>query len=338
MRGSAAADSAAPSADTADNPSRYVARDLDPVIVSDAIFDDPGYSPLDLYTNSHAPHASSDITFETASGTTPEGTPAVPVVASCPHAGRSYPASMLAAAQEPASALRGLEDFGVDCLLPGLAQAGITTLINRLARAYIDVNRDTDAVDASMFTGDVSTRPANHLVRAGYGLIPRLTATRKPIYAEKLPAAELQKRLRNVHTPYHTALTSLLDSTQTYFGEVLLVDMHSMPAFDRLNNRLADIICGDGFGMTLDRDTASAITGFFKERGLSITWNHPYAGGYITRAYGKAGSPRQSVQIEINRGLYMDGPARLDQARVAEVRDLFGAFGRFLAHYRTGAP
>lgn len=318
---SAVADNAAPSADTAMRPSGSVARDLDPVTVTDRMFDDPGYTPLNLYGGSGAAKAE----------------PASSVVASCPHAGRSYPANMLAAAQAPVSALRGLEDFGVDCLLPGLAEAGITTLINRLSRAYIDVNRDPAAIDASMFTGAVSTRPACHHVRAGYGLIPRLTAARKPIYADKLPAAEVDLRLRNVHTPYHAALTSLLDSATARFGRVLLVDMHSMPAFDRLNNRLADIICGDGFGTTLDRDTASAITGFFKDRGLSIAWNHPYAGGYITRKYGDANSQRQAVQIEINRGLYMDGPARLDQALVAELRDTISAFGQFLASQQRDA-
>lgn len=317
----AMADAAGRSADTALSPSGFAARDLDPVTVSDTMFDDPGYSPLDLYRGSGAG----------------DGAPTLPVVASCPHAGRSYPTGMLAATQEPVSALRGLEDFGVDCLLPGLAKAGIPTLINRLSRAYIDVNRDPAAVDASMFAGTVNARPACHHVRAGYGLIPRLTAARKPIYADRLPAAELETRLRNVHMPYHAALTSLLDNAVTCFGKVLLIDMHSMPAFDRLNNRLADIICGDGFGTTLDRDTAGAITSFFKERGLSIGWNHPYAGGFITRKHGAANSPRQSVQIEINRGLYMDGAARLDQPHVARLREMIGEFGTFIAAHQRDA-
>ena len=262
----AVADAAERSADTALSPSGFAARDLDPVTVSDTMFDDPGYSPLDLYRGSD----------------TGDGAPTVPVIASCPHAGRIYPASMIAATQEPVSALRGLEDFGADCLLPGLAEAGITTVINRMSRAYIDVNRDPTAIDASMFNGTVNARPACHHVRAGYGLVPRLTAVRKPIYADRLPAAELEMRLRNVHTPYHAALTSLLDNAVTGSGKVLLIDMHSMPAFDRLNNQMAGIICGDGFGTTLDRDIAGAITGFFKDRSLSIGWNHPYAGGFIT--------------------------------------------------------
>lgn len=322
----AAADSTAKAGDAVTTPSDSAARDLHPVTVSDTMFDDAGYTPLDIYGGGGG-----------GSGAAMDD-PSVSVVASCPHAGRSYPASMLAMAQEPVGALRGLEDFGVDCLLPRLADAGITTVINRFSRAYIDVNRDPAAIDASMFSSPVSTRPPCHHVRAGYGLIPRLTAARKQIYAGKLPATEIDARLARVHTPYHAALASMMDSTVNRFGKALLIDMHSMPAFDRLNNRMSDMIFGDAFGTTLDRDTAAAITSFFQKRGLSITWNHPYAGGFITRQYGTADSPRQSVQVEINRDLYMDGPARLNPSRVAELRDMIGEFGKFLvAHLRTSA-
>jgi N-formylglutamate amidohydrolase len=320
MSETAAADGANEPAGAASTPSGFAARDLDPVTVSDTMFDDPGYSPLDLYDSAQAD----------------AGDLSAPVVASCPHAGRSYPASMLAASKEPVSALRGLEDFGVDCLLPGLAAAGVTTVVNRFSRAYIDVNRDPAAVDSSMFSAPVSTRPPCQHVRAGYGLIPRLTATRKPIYAGKLDPTEISTRLGNVHTPYHAALTSMMDQAVSRFGKVLLIDMHSMPAFDRLNNRLADIICGDGFGTTLDRDMADAITGFFRDRGFSIDWNHPYAGGFITREYGKADSQRQAVQIEINRGLYMDGSTRLNQPRVAGLRDTIAEFGQCLTSHCRG--
>ena len=111
---------------------------------------------------------------------------------------------------------------------------------------------------------------------------------------------------------------------------VLLVDFHSMPGFDRLNNALPDIILGDGYGATLDRKTADAVTGFFRKQGLSVTWNHPYAGGHITRNYGDARTPRQALQVEINRGLYMHGTDRLDGGRASALCDTITSFGAFL--------
>jgi len=300
-------------------------RDLAPVIIHDSIFDNPDYSPLDVYGGAE------DGGARTSPDSSPKPYPALPVVISCPHAGRGYPAGMLAAAAVPVTALRGLEDFGVDCLLPDLVAAGLTMVINRVARAYIDVNRDAAAIDPLMFSHRVKARPPCHHVRAGYGLLPKLTANRKPIYRDKLDIGEIDLRVARIHTPYHSTIASLCDAALARHGRSLLIDMHSMPAYDRLNNRLPDIICGDGHGTTIDRDMAGAISGFFQDQGLSVAWNHPYAGGYITRSNGAAGTPRQALQIEINRGVYMDGPSRLDAGRVAATRAGMGAFGRFLA-------
>ena len=133
-----------------------------------------------------------------------------------------------------------------------------------------------------------------------------------------------------VHTPYHTALQRLTDKAMQQHSQVLLVDFHSMPGQDRMNNALPDIIFGDGHGTTLDRATADAVSGFFKDAGLSVGWNHPYAGGHITRSNGDAHSARQALQIEINRNLYMDGPGRLDSQRTLGLRETISAFGAFL--------
>ena len=287
---------------------------LPPVILGDALLADPGYRPFDIFDGGDAPAA---------------------VIASCPHAGRGYPASMLQATALPIEALRGLEDFGVDCLLPDLCASGITTLVNRLARAYLDVNRNARALDSTMFDGRVSARPPCHHVRAGYGLIPKLTATRKPIYDSKLNGTEADARTAIAHTPYHAALAGLVESAMKRHNHVLLVDFHSMPGYDRLNNALSDIILGDGYGATLDRPTADAVTGFFREAGLSVSWNHPYAGGHITRSNGDARTQRRALQVEINRGLYMNGTDRLDPQRALTLRQTMAAFGRFLANHAS---
>ena len=283
---------------------------LPPVVVADTLLEDPGYDTFDIYESAAIQSA---------------------VVASCPHAGRGYPAGMLAAASLPVEALRGLEDFGVDCLLPGLATVSIPTLVNRISRAYLDVNRDPSALDSAMFEGKVAAAKPCHHVRAGYGLIPKLTAARKSIYARRLDAAEASRRTAIVHTPYHAALARLTSAAMQQHGHVLLVDFHSMPGQDRMNNALPDIIFGDGHGTTLDRATADAVSGFFKDAGFSIGWNHPYAGGHITRNNGDARSARQALQIEINRNLYMDGPTQLNRHRTLALRETISAFGAFLA-------
>jgi N-formylglutamate amidohydrolase len=44
----------------------------------------------------------------------------------------------------------------------------------------------------------------------------------------------------------------------------------------------------------------------FSELGYSVTRNKPYAGGFITEHYGRPLKGLHAVQIEINRGLYVD--------------------------------
>jgi len=309
------------------------------VIVNNQVLDDPGYQPIDFY-------GQSGIT---------------PVVASCPHAGRTYPAAMMRLTGQPVAGLRGLEDFGVDCLLGGLPATGICLLVNRLSRAYLDVNRNSTALDPSMFADNTApmkpvpdkrtgqhdgvskalaaiadARPDSH-VRAGYGLLPRLTATRQPIYRDRLPAEEAQHRINVIHTPYHAALDGLLQTAHGRFGQALLVDFHSMPAYDRQNTRLPDIVLGDGGGTTISKDTGTAIAKHLSATGLTVGWNHPYAGGHITRHYGDARGTRQALQIEINRDLYMDGPTRLNIDKSIKLAEIIGSLGTFMVALLTPA-
>ena len=134
--------------------------------------------------------------------------------------------------------LRGLEDFAVDRLLDGFTAHGATTVINRVARAYLDVSRATNALDPAMFDEEVDAPfPYGH-VQSGYGLLPRLTAERQNIYNCLLPVAEINRRIHQVHTPYHKALANLIDETTKRHGKTLLVDMHSMPDTDAFNRKL----------------------------------------------------------------------------------------------------
>lgn len=114
------------------------------------------------------------------------------VVLSSPHAGRVYPAEFIAASIADVNALRGLEDFGVDQLIGSVRDYGITCINNQISRAYIDVNRPVDALDNAMFTAPPAAAStaaaASRHVRAGYGLLPRLTAAREVIHRQLLPS------------------------------------------------------------------------------------------------------------------------------------------------------
>jgi N-formylglutamate amidohydrolase len=48
------------------------------------------------------------------------------------------------------------------------------------------------------------------------------------------------------------------------------------------------------------------IEAVLRERGYVVSRNKPYAGGFITEHYGNPAVGLHSVQLEVNRALYMD--------------------------------
>lgn len=263
------------------------------------------------------------------------------LVLSCPHAGRLYPADFVAASALALAALRDLEDYAVDWLIEGMIGHNITAITNHVGRAFLDVNRPADALDKIMFASSIDAAAPSRQVKAGYGLLPRLNAARMPIHNAPLSIDEARQRLEMVHAPYHRMLGETLDAALAQHGHYLLLDIHSMPQTDRLGRPLADFVLGDCLGTTIDAALGHKISRFITDHGFSVAWNKPYAGGHITCAYGRINSPRQSVQIEINRALYMTtspmpaSPAHNHMTLKADgaerVARMLGALGAMLA-------
>ncbi len=252
------------------------------------------------------------------------------VVVSCPHAGRNYPDNLVAVSIAKLEAMRDLEDFAVDKLLSGLDNTAIGGINNNIARAYLDVNRPKDAIDPRMFKEPITSAKQSGKVLAGYGLLPRLTGARAPIHANLLPAHEVPKRISLVYQPYHNQLKKLLDQAVKEHSYYMLLDCHSMPAKDQYNKALPDIILGDCNGQSLNPKIGKQIEDHIRASGFSLAWNTPYSGGFITSHYGVAASSGQSLQLEVNRSLYMTEPHRLDSNGTKRVTKLFTSLATYL--------
>jgi N-formylglutamate deformylase len=65
--------------------------------------------------------------------------------------------------------------------------------------------------------------------------------------------------------------------------------------------------------------------------GYSVSYNHPYKGVELVRRYGDPARHRHSLQIEVNRKLYMDeGTLELNEGFAALQRDLRSLIERLL--------
>ena len=253
-----------------------------------------------------------------------------PVVFASPHSGRAYPAQFVAQARLDLLRLRRSEDSCVDELFNAAPSCGAPLVRATFPRAFCDVNREKWELDPAMFDGPlpdwVNTTSAR--VGAGLGTIARIVASGEPIYRGKLPFEEARSRITGFWQPFHETLRGAIDETVARFGACLLVDCHSMPEVSQTSRDRVDIVLGDAHGTTCEpallRRLEQELTGL----GFRVRRNIPYAGGYITRHYGRPRENVHAVQIEICRSLYMN------EKRIEKLPD-FGAvqerMSRFVA-------
>lgn len=267
-----------------------------------------------------------------------------PLVLASPHSGDHYPADLLALTGLDLGSLRRSEDCYVDEIFGAGPEQGIPLLRARFARAYLDANREPFELDPGMFADPLPSyvNSRSQRVRIGLGTIARIVATGQTIYRGKLRFADALLRIENFYAPYHRALARLLDTTMARFGWYLLLDCHSMPSMTGGNGRQrTDFVLGDCHGTACHPDCIGVAQRFLMERGYVVLRNTPYAGGFTTSHYGRPRSGRNTLQIEINRSLYMNeitfartpGFVRLK----AEMRDLIAILAEMKPGMRGAA-
>ncbi len=246
----------------------------------------------------------------------------VPVVFASPHSGNLYPSSMVSALCVPLMDVRRTEDAFVDELFASAPARGAALLAARYGRSVVDLNRDPHELDPAMFHDGPPRACAlpTPRVEAGLGCLPRVGAKGEAIYGRLLSKAEGEERLAGIHDVYHNTLTALLDARRAIHGRALLIDCHSMPSVQPGRRNLPDIVLGDRFGSSCDPRLVNRLERAFRNHGLTVARNAPYAGGYTTRRYGRPKRGVHAIQIEINRGLYMDEQAITRSGRFASLR------------------
>ena len=145
-------------------------------------------------------------------------------------------------------------------------------------------------------------------VAGGLGTIARIVADGAEIYAQRLSVREGLNRIERYYKPYHHALRGLVEDTQRRFGLAVVIDCHSMPSsrITREGRRRPDFVLGDRYGTSCASIVTDVAQETLQRLGYVVARNKPYAGGYITEAYGATHDGRHALQIEINRALYMD--------------------------------
>ncbi len=231
-------------------------------------------------------------------------------VFSSPHSGTQYPADFLRETRLDRNEIRSSEDAFVDQLFAAAPDHGAPFLSATYPRAYVDLNRASDEIDPALVEG-ASKKANNPRIMAGLGVIPRVVAEGKPIRDGKISLAEAQRRLTEAYHPYHQCLQMLIDEQRQRFGMAILFDCHSMPhdaltSAPLVRGARPNIIVGDRFGAAAPRWLTDTTSDILTRLGFTVVRNAPFAGGYITRHYGRPSQNVFALQIEIDRALYMD--------------------------------
>ena len=229
----------------------------------------------------------------------------LPLLLSIPHAGRAYDKATLANAAQGRQALEVLEDPLVDRLCWRAIAAGFGAIVQNVPRAVIDCNRGEEEVDPAVIEG-VSPAPIGPRARYGLGLIPSRTFRHGALWRRRIDRTELKRRIDEVYRPYHQQIADTLDALAVRFGEVALIDCHSMP--HRAGQ--ADIVIGDRHGSSAASWFSAEAVRLAPAARFKIALNDLYAGGMIVARHGRPNAGIHALQLEIDRGTYLAGDGR----------------------------
>ena len=218
-----------------------------------------------------------------------------------------------------------------------------TTLIEAtFPRTYIDPNREEDDISPAMLAGEWP-QPLTPSVKTqqGLGLIwEKISQAGKstPMYERKLSVQEVQQRIERYWRPYHAALAQAIRWSVERFGGVWHINLHSMPSdvYQRLGTpekTLADFVLGDRDGTTCDPAFIQLIGNTLQSLGYSVAYNDPYKGVALIGRIGQPQYHRHSMQIEINRRIYLNEDTREPNAHFAQLQTDLQQVMREVARY-----
>ena len=269
-----------------------------------------------------------------------------PVIFDSPHSGTCYPDDFHYACSF--EDLKRCEDEMVDTLFSSTADLQASFLCALFPRSYIDANRAEDDIDIALLQGDWDGDIApTSRSDAGIGLIRRLIKPGVPVYGRLLKQDEIERRITKYYRPYHDALRGLIDEAHYMFGQVWHINCHSMPdstakprqpiGFSGRHRSSVDFVLGDRDGTSCDPAFTRALRDYIRKMGYSVAINDPFKGVELVQRYSNPARGMNSLQIEINKSLYMDEKTGQKKAHFSRVQDDIRLISAFIIDYAQAA-
>ena len=234
----------------------------------------------------------------------------VPVVVDVSRSGREYPKEYRSPL--PFTTVHDNVSMYVEDLWAGAPAAGATLLYCCFPNTWIDVNRSELDMDPAVVDGvwPVKLEPTARTLE-GLGLIKTRSRHGEAFQERKLSVAEIEERLERYYRPYHAQLKRIVDDLHSRFGVVRQISCHCMsavgaPTHPDAGKPRADFCVSDLKGKTASKAAMELVVETLKSYGYSVSVNAPYVGNELIARHGDPARGIDSIQVEINKKLFMD--------------------------------
>jgi N-formylglutamate amidohydrolase len=235
---------------------------------------------------------------------------AAPLIVDVSRSGREYPETYRSAL--PFSTVHDNVSMYVDRLFAHAPEVGATLLYCTFPNTWIDVNRNELDMDPGVVDGawPVQLKPTPRTLE-GLGLIKSKSRHGEPFQERKLTVEEITERLDGYYRPYHRELARIVADLYARFGAVRQVSCHCMsavgaPTHPDAGKPRPDFCIGDLHGKTASPHFRTLIVNTLEGMGYSVSVNQPYPGNELINRHGDPARGADSIQIEINKKLFMD--------------------------------
>lgn len=230
-----------------------------------------------------------------------------PVVISLPHSGTWIPEEMRNNLRQ--EAILANTDWFLPELYQFLSAKGCTVIENRVNRYVVDPNRESQMAGADYQNTVVYQQNT-------FG---------NPLYSKPLSEKIINERLENYDWPYHHALQALIEQKKAHFVKVYLIDLHSFAEYPNRDVSIpADFVIGNQEDQTSSVDLREFLMMLLEKEGFSVSNNHPFRGGFITRQYGQQ-DDTEALQLEIRYKQYIENRSFGEEELTTYDPELFSA-------------
>ncbi|MGZ5116190.1 MAG: N-formylglutamate amidohydrolase [Burkholderiales bacterium] len=235
---------------------------------------------------------------------------AVPLLVDVSRSGREYPKEYRSPL--PFTTVHDNVSMYVEDLWAGAPGVGATLLYCCFPNTWVDVNRNELDLDPAAVDGTwpVELKPTARTLE-GLGLIKTKARYGEPFQERKLTVSEIRQRLDGYYHPYHAELKRIADDLHGRFGVLRQISCHCMsaigaPTHPDAGKPRADFCVSDLNGKTASKHSMALVVETLKSLGYSVSINSPYLGNELIARHGKPAHGIDSIQVEINKKLFMD--------------------------------